>query len=737
MPATPKCVYPAPDSSIDFGSIDARLAELHRIKTEHTVRKRGNGPRDGDDWGNIPLEGPFHFERESDRPDGLVMGPRLCGLNFRRFLEQTPVYVNPVSSLLGGYFTVFGGQVTRWDPENRWDHLDEFHARYNIVSGITAGQHFGIDLAIGLDLGFGGLLEKIRHCREANPDPDEGFYAGLEDIVVGIQSWIRNHIEAARRLMDIEPNPDMRHNLEEMVQINSALIVNPPATFRQACQWTAWYQMAARMYNGSGAVGRLDQYFYPYYQRDVAAGRLTDDEAILHLACLNLSDPQYYHIGGIDTDGNDATNEVSFLVLEAVRRLHIAANVSVGVHPGIDPELMGKAVRMLFREKLGIPRFFGPANIARDYARNGVPIEVARQRAQVGCHWTCLPGREYSMSDVIKVNLAKVLSAAFEDMIAAEDSTPSIGLLWQGFDAHLAKAVEVVAEGIDLHMEHMHRYAPELVLDLLCHGPVEKGTDASHGSLEYNTICVDGSALATAADSFAAVEQRVESEAKLTWDEVADALERDFEDAGRIQALLGSVPAFGRGGTRGDFWAERISQRFTEMVKVKPTLAGWTMLPGLFSWASTIPMGKVTPATPNGRHNGAPISFGANPDNGARKGGPVTPTSLSNAVARVQPGYGNAAPMQLDLDPGLVSDDEGIRAVEALIRGHFDLGGTLINANVLNSEMVRDACAHPDKYPDLVVRVTGFSAYFASLSPEFRQLVHDRIVHMAEDRMPR
>ncbi len=727
-----KTVSPSVSPDLDFSSVQARLEELRRIKTEHTVRKRDCGPRDTDDWGNIPLAKPFHFEPESDRPDGLIMGPRLCGLNFRRFLEQTPVYVNPVSSLLGGYFTVFAGHVTRWDPESHWDHLDEFHKRYNIVHGITAGQHFGIDLGIGLALGFGGLLEKIRRCREANPHPDEDFYAGLEGIVVGIQNWIRNHVEAARRLADTESNPDMRRNMEEMVRINTALATEPPATFRQACQWTAWYQMAARIYNGSGAVGRIDQYFLPYYQRDIDAGRLTDEEAILHLACLNLTDPQYYHVGGIDEHGNDATNPVSFLVLKAVRRLRVPANVSVGVHEAMDPELMRLASEMLFKDKQGIPRFFGPENIAQGYARNGVPLELARQRAQVGCHWTCLPGREYSLSDVIKVNFAKVFGAAFEDVMEAADAERSIDLLWRNFDKHLGKAVEVVAEGIDLHMAHLHRYAPDLVLDLLCHGPVEKGIDASHGSLEYNTVCVDGSALATAADSFAAIEQRVESEGKLTWSEVADALDRDFEGAVRVQALLSSVPSYGRGMTRGDFWAERISARFTEFVAREPTPDGWAMVPGLFSWASTIPMGRETGATPNGRHSGAPISFGANPDNGFRKGGPVTPTSMSNAIAAVQPGYGNAAPMQLDMDPGLVADGAGIRNVEAVIRGHFDLGGTLVNANVLDTEMIRDACAHPENYPDLVVRVTGFSAYFASLSPEFRQLVHDRIVNTAD-----
>ncbi len=726
-------VSPEITPGLDFADLDARLTELRRIKNRYTAIKRRAGPRDNDDWGNIPLERSFRFEPESDRSDGLIIGPRLCGLNFRRFLEQTPLYVNPVSSLLGGYFTVFGGYVTRWDEDTApYDHLKPYHERYNIIHGIQAAHHFGIDLGIGLELGFGGLLEKVRRCRAAHPAPDIEFYEGLEHVLLGIQQWIHRHLAAARVRHESEHDPFRRRNLEELIAMNECLVQAPPRTFREACQWTAWYQMAARVYNGSGAVGRIDHHFLPFFQQDMAAGRLTEEDAILHLACLNLTDPQYYHVSGVDEQGGDATNELSFLVLEAVRRLHVPANVSVGVHPGIDRGLLRKGVTMLFREKLGIPRFFGIENIARGYARNNVPLEVARTRAQVGCHWTCLPGREYSLSDVIKINFAKIFLAAFEDMMA-DSGTRSVARLWALFTEHLDKAVAVAADGIDLHMEFEHQFAPELVLDLLCHGPVEKGVDASHGALEYNTICVDGAALATTADSFAALEQRVEHEGRLDWDRVADSLARDFEDTPEVQALLSSMPAYGRGGTRGDSWAERISRTFTHLVTRKPTPGGWTMVPGLFSWASTIPMGRVTGATPNGRNAAAPISFGANPDNGIRKGGPVTPTSLSNAVASVQPGFGNAAPMQLDLDPGLVEDERGVHAVEALIRGHFDQGGTLINANVLSKRMIRDAYRHPEKYPDLVVRVTGFSAYFASLSPEFRKLVCDRIVGGADD----
>jgi formate C-acetyltransferase len=190
--------------------------------------------------------------------------------------------------------------------------------------------------------------------------------------------------------------------------------------------------------------------------------------------------------------------------------------------------------------------------------------------------------------------------------------------------------------------------------------------------------------------------------------------------------MMRSVPRYGSGGSRADAWAEMISREFTRLVVEKPTPNGFKMVPGLFSWANTIPMGKEIGATPNGRKAGAPISHGSNPDPGFRRDG--APTAMAVAIASVQPGYGNTAPMQMELDPLITREEGGVDLVANLIRTHFQLGGTQINLNIMDSEKVLEAHKDPSKYPDLVVRVTGFSAYFASLSPAFRQLVVDRIM---------
>ena len=672
------------------------------------------------------LEG---FEIDSNHPSGGFFGSKACGENFGRFMQAHPPYVDPNSSLAGAYMANFMSyRKPHWNPDISFSHLEGDIQKYKLLPGIGATQHFCQDLEIGLESGWGSILEKTRHYRQVNAPAGADFYDGLEAIVLGLQDWIRRTAELARQMAETEADPQLRDNLLEMAEMNMRLVTEAPTTFREACQWMLWYQIMARMYNGSGSLGRLDVLLYPYYLRDTQAGILTDEEATFHLACLLLRDTAYIQLGGPGLNGEDVTNPVSYLVLEAAHQLKIPANIGVAVGKHIDPGLLKRGVEIMFQDKTGIPKFLGVEVTTRDFARNGYPIELAYQRAYSGCHWSAISGREYTLNDCVKINFAAVFEMTFYEMMGDESVSPSVDELWRRFDYHLSRAVEATARSIDFHMEHMHQVFPELVLDLLSYGPIEKGEDASHGGVEFYDLCVDGAALATVADSFAALEQRLEVEKRLTWQELLEYLKSDWgsSQGERMRLLMHNIARYGSGGSRADEYAKRIVQSFTLHVKEKPTPAGFNLIPGLFSWANTIPMGKEVGATPNGRHAGDPISHGANPDPGFRKDG--APTAMAVAIASVQPSYGNTAPMQIELDPGISRDQEGVDTICGLIKTHFQLGGTQINMNLLDADKILEANKDPSKYPDLVVRVTGFSAYFASLSPEFRQLVVNRII---------
>ena len=254
------------------------------------------------------------------------------------------------------------------------------------------------------------------------------------------------------------------------------------------------------------------------------------------------------------------------------------------------------------------------------------------------------------------------------------------------------------------------------------------GEDAlSH--LFFSNAESDGAALAVAADSLASISRRILREHRFTYRQLLDYLDSDWagEEGEKARLFMNSVDRYGKGGSEADELAVRLSRIFADEVKAQRTPKhGFQMIPGLFSWANTLTMGATLGATPNGRKAGQPISHGANPNPGFRKDGAAT--AMSAAIASVQPGYGNTAPMQIELEPSVTTEEEGVELVMALIEDHFANGGTLINLNVIDAERVRKAHEDPSLYPDLVVRVTGFSAYFASLSPKFRQLVVDRIL---------
>ena len=713
-----------PENTISY---QERIEALTQAKLEHT---RAKIARDGfhniDDHGIIFWPEPIPFKRPSNHPNGGCYGARCIGEAFRAWLDVHPVYIHPMSSLAGasaGYLHGVGG----CRPEDRPAHLRPLHQKYHLQrNGIGAMNHLGPDMRIGFDLGWGGLLKKIRSYREFNHPEDTSFYDAEENLVLGIQDWIRRHVVKAREMAAEETNPVLRDNLLSIAEMNEWLVENPPRTLREACQFLAWFQSVDRMWAAGGALAQLDELLRPFYEADRAAG-IDDDEAVIwHLASLFYNDTHYSQVGGQAPDGRDLTSPLSFLILEAAHRLKIPYNLAVRVHEGMDRRLLRKALEYHLEDGTGAS-FSCSKGLDEGYVKNGVPIQLARMRAKVGCNWTALPGIEYPLQDITRQCLIMPFLIAFEETVADTEHPRTIEALWERYAHHLAISVDTMKQGFDWHMAHHAKNTIEIVLDLFCHGTIERGLDASAGGVDIYNLTVDGVGLATVADSFAAIEQRVIEEQHLGWEELKTLLDRDYEGAEHIRLMMKSIPRFGTGNSRADFWAKRISQEYVRLYDT-PTPNGIRVVPGLFSHGDIVELGKDLPATPNGRHAGAPISHSSEPDPGFGPPGGSTVTAKANAVAAVQPGRGNSAPLQMDVDYQLIHDSGGIDLVESMIMTHNQQGGTLINLNVISKEKILAAHADPSKYPDLVVRVTGYSAYFNTLSPEYRQQVVDRIL---------
>ena len=728
-----------------------RLKEMRETKIRHTLEKRAqNGYTDLDDFGTVPISegyeatpwynsanGSFYgfdgmcenFCRVIDAHEPYIdKNEMLCGrwrdmlVNYRGDVHYLPDWLKKKPKIMEMMKTSTAQWSKRWDEQRfPYDDLKPLQKKYNIQTGIDGDAHLACDYRIGFELGFGGLLNKIEKYRKINKGKDD-FYNAEKRCVEAIIRFIDRHIEKIGEMIAEEKNEDIRKNLETMKETCECVRLNPPKTFREACQWAAFFNCASRIYTRDGAGFQLDTLLLPYYENDVKSGILDDETAKFLIANLLLIDPHYYQISGVDENDRDMTNHLSYLILEAADSIDIACNLTVRVHENCDREFLKKAVYYLLKNKNAWPRFCNDKALCDGYMKCGVDKKTARERIAVGCNWMCVPGKEFPMNDTVKINIAKVFAVAFEEM--ESESEKSTERLFEIFKKHLKKAVEVTAAGVNLHIDHQWEVTPELIMNLMMKNTLEKGLDISQVA-ELYTVGVDGAGLAVVADSFAALEERVEKEKILSWGEVYEAVKNNFEDE-RTRLILNSTPKYCSGGSAADKWAKELTKCWVESVRAQAMPKGRQLVPGWFSWARTIEYGKAVGATPNGRRAGEPISHGANPNPHFRNDG--APTAQSNGIASVQCGFGNTAPLQIEFDPQVKADEKGVEAVLNLILTHFKKGGTLININVLDGEKLMEAHKNPDLYPVLVVRVTGFTAYFASLSPEFRQLVVDRFL---------
>jgi len=707
--------------------LENKLKALRNRKLGQTKDKiKYEGLLDEDDYGRIvPPAGLWHII--PNNPDGSFYGFDAWTDNFCSLMKVHPVYVDPDDAFAGRWMYFMSKmRPNKWNPDYPYNSLKPDIEKYNIICGIGDDAHFAPDYKMGLELGWGGLLEKIDQYRRINTAPEQQHFYDIHIRgIKAVQGWIQRHIDHIDRLAATETDPVRKANLTAMAQVNRNVISGVPQTLREACQWIIWYHLASRTYNRDGAGGQIDSLLQPYYEKDKAAGRINDDEAVYYLGCFLINDPIYWQLGGPDKDGKDQTSKISFLILEAADKINTSLNITVRVYDGLDKDLLRKSVEYLVKNRNGWPRFSGDKALVSGFMKNGYSAELARQRIAVGCNWMSLPGLEYTMNDLVKVNIAKVFEVAYLEMVE-EGKEFSTDLLWAKFQDHLARAVQTAADGIRHHLKYQKYNEPELILNLLSHGPIERGQDVSDGGAEYYNLSIDGAGLAIAADSFAALEQRIEKEGRLTWEAVIEAVAADFNNEGGevVRNILKNSAHYGCEDSLGEKWALKIRDAFNDDVKGQSKW-NYTFIPGFFSWANTIQFGEAVKATPNGRKAGAPIAHGANPVPGFTVDG--ASLALASSIAQIQPGYGNTAPMQWELDPTFAKE-KNVEIIESIIKTHMELGGTLINVNILDKDTLLKAHKNPEDYPELVVRVTGFTAYFSMLSPKFRQLVVDRLV---------
>ncbi|MGN1220894.1 MAG: pyruvate formate lyase family protein, partial [Candidatus Cryptobacteroides sp.] len=669
-----------------------RLRQRKLMQTREKIDKEGT--LDEDDYGRIvPPEGLWNVIPNS--PDGSFYGFEAWTENFCSLMDVHPVYVDADDAFTGRWMYFMSKmREHKWNPDYPYSHLEENIKKYDIICGIGDDAHFAPDYEMGVKLGWGGLIQKINHYKQINNSESQtAFYDMHLRAIEAVQGWIDRHITRSLEMAEQEMDSEKKANLIEQARVNRKIRMDAPETLREACQWIIWFHLASRTYNRDGAGGQIDTLLQPFYEKDLQSGLIDRDQAVYYLACFLINDLVYWQLGGPDENGNDQTSEISFLILEAADKINTSLNITVRVHDGLNQRLMSESVRYLVKNKNAWPRFSGDHALVEGFMKNGYSRSLARKRIAVGCNWMSLPGLEYTMNDLVKVNMAKVFEVSLRQL--RDDAELSVDKIWKNFERHLHEAVHTAAEGIRHHLKYQKFNEPELLLNLLSHGPIEKGLDVSDGGAMYYNLAIDGAGLAIVADSFAAMEVHVEKNKEISWLELFEVLDENFDsDKGRsIRAILRKTEHYGKEGSTGEHWALKIRDIFCEYVRSESDESKrHCFIPGFFSWANTIGLGSTVGATPDGRYAGTPISHGANPYPGFVVDG--ASLSLAKAISLVQPGYGNTAPMQWELDPTFATEDNAA-LIESIIKAHFKLGGTLINVNIMDKEKVLEAHKDP------------------------------------------
>ena len=569
----------------------------------------------------------------------------------------------------------------------------------------------------------------------------------------------------AKRLAENETDPKRRDELQEIARICQKVPWLPPETFSEALQalwFTHMLAMAAESYPGPGlSPGRVDQYLYPYYKSDRDAGRLTEESAREWLQCLwikhnyvydyqgwtgtnqgiNSSFGQLITLAGMDAQGHDATNDLTYLMLEVIEEMNLLEpKPNVRVHAGTSDKLFDRLVEMLAKAQ-GSPFLINfDENSIAGLRWQGLPEERLWDYAPVGCLENTLIGDDRSGTVDVNLNLAKAVELVLNDgrdMATGKQIGPRTGdpekfkgfpQFMEAFKQQLKTILEQLIAANNMADAGRARWEPVPYLSALVDGCLQSGKDCNAGGARFNFLTVEGVALATVVDSLAAVKKLVYEDRQIEMGKLVGAIRANFEGQESLRrTLLAKAPKYGNDDGYADEIAREVSRFWTEEAFKHTSSTGKRYRGGYLSWNYWIAYAPTTAATPDGRRRGQFLSNAVCPVNGADRKGP---TSVIKSVGKLGLETApNGASHTMSFSPNLLRNPEQRQKLKALLRAYGQVGGTCLQVNVIDADTLREAQRFPDEYHNLLVRVTGYNAYFVGLGKEIQDEIIARESH--------
>jgi formate C-acetyltransferase len=593
--------------------------------------------------------------------------------------------------------------------------LEQLDATYYLINEANGIGHFLPNYEKMLKLGVKGYLESIE-------GKDEDFYRAARIACAGLVEYSERMAQEAERLAAEEQDTERAAELGEIARICRKVPSEPAETFHEALQslWLTHIAVNLEGFNSAVSFGRMDQYLYPYYKHDVEGGRLTRDQASAkateHVFLLSEKVSQYHGgylvvqaaiIGGVDPEGTDVTNELTYIFLDVMEESGLRdPNYQARVHNGSPGEYV-RRVADVARKGSGVPAIFNDSAAISSLESHGYPLEVARDYAVVGCVELSLPGKSFLSTDAGLFNLPLCLELALNGgkrfkglrRIGADTPDPaSFTGIEQVIEAFQKQVDHMVARMIgDLQViEKGNRdYHPTPLSSMLVEGCLESGQDVTSGGACYNSSGIQGVGVADVADSLAALEDVVFRQCRYTMTQVLKELRSNFASNPGLRAELLEAPKYGNDHQLPDDYANQVVRIFHSALARHRNTRGGPYVPGFYSVTCHVAFGKKVSALPSGRQAGEALAASLGPSNGHDRLGP---TALLNSVAHVDSTLSpNGYAMNLRFDPHTLAGERGVDILSGLVKGFFDSGGMEVQLNVLDPDMLEDARLNPGK----------------------------------------
>ncbi|KAA3657904.1 MAG: glycyl radical protein [Chloroflexi bacterium] len=599
-------------------------------------------------------------------------------------------------------------------------------------------------------------------------DPDA--YAKQEQLKamqITAQALIRfgeRHAEEVRRQAALARDPKRKSELEHLAKVCERVPAHKPRTFWEALQYYWFVHVGVTIeLNPWDAFnpGRLDQHLYPFYRQEMAAGTLTRAQAEELLQCFwikfnnqpappkvgvtaaessTYTDFAQINTGGVKSDGSDAVNEVTYLLLDVIEEMRLLQPSSSVQLSKKNPDRFMKRAAKIIRTGFGQPSIFNTDVVVQEMIRQGKTLVDARNGGTSGCVETGAFGKEnysltgyFNMPKVLEITLHNGVDPRTGSKIGLETGDPaqfnSFDDFFDAYRRQLHHFIDIKIRGNHVIERLYATYIPVPFLSLLIDDCIAQGKDYHDGGARYNTTYIQGVGLGSMTDAVTAVKYHIFDKQTISMAELLTAVNANFKGHERTRLMLvNKTPKFGNDDDYADDVMRELFEVYFEAVDGRSNTKGGTYRINLLPTTVHVYFGSVIGALPDGRFAQKPLSEGISPVQGADRHGP---TAVINSAAKMDHTRTGGTLLNQKFTPQLLKDDDGLNKMVQLVRTYFKLDGHHIQFNVIDVDTLRAAQKNPEAYRDLIVRVAGYSDYFCDLGEALQNEIIERTEHQS------